>query len=213
MSNSEKKGKPIIFNGDMVLALLDGRKTQTRRIAKPSGKSPSLLDGGWSDSYVLDSGNYEWLMSDFHFGNCGDLLWVRETWYDTLCCREFDKTRDEIVYRADPLPQWEGEQFDIPWRPSIHMPRWASRITLKITGIRVERLHDISEEDALSEGVSYLDIPSNGLDPSKARTWFKGIWSGIYGFRSWQENPWVWVIEFEAIQKNIDDVIREMVDA
>ena len=205
------KAKPIIFNGDMVRAILDGRKTQTRRVLKlPKGcfwvYDDLGTDGMWTDSN-LDHGIWHAEEVACPYGQPGDLLWVRET---------FTKTQHGLpVYKSDAKdadgkywPSVACDKEGVIWTPSIHMPRWASRITLEITGVRVERLQDISESDALEEGITYNDIPNNGLDTMRARTWFRGLWSSIYGEESWHANPWVWVIEFNPHLKNVDEMLK-----
>jgi len=192
------KERQILFSAPMVRAILDGSKTQTRRIVKT---------GKWEHE------NSEYGVS---FGNCpygepGDRLWVRETW------NKFDAW-EGYFYAADDHPFGIGEaddpdhieQHDIRWKPSIHMPRAASRITLEVTGVRVERLQDISEADARAEGVEpvvvgegwrrYCDSGSEevGVPPcADARHSFQSLWEQINGAGSWAANPWVWVVEFQ----------------
>lgn len=195
--------RPILFSAPMVRALLSGTKTQTRRVAK-ARKYPSLLEPGrWADGYVLDLGNREWLMRDCPYGAPGDALWVREShwWFKD----EHDPvtgyfppklTAEDVKYRAD------GDDGRKVWRPSIHMPRWASRITLQITGMRVERLQDISAADALAEGVivhpDHHGKPTGRIyGPVQA---YSDLWDQINGAGSWDANPWVWVIEFSRIE-------------
>lgn len=144
-----EKERPIIFNGAMVRAILDDRKTQTRRLvtlrefcrSPLSGYDWHFRDrcGCWNDVST------EWLLLRCPYGKVGDKLWVRETF-----CVEDD---GKIVYRADGAGISSLSYLAKTWRPSIHMPRWASRITLQITGIRVERVQDINQHDALCEGV------------------------------------------------------------
>ena len=167
------KERPILFGGDMVRAILDGRKTQTRRPVKLdfSGRVRRARR-----SWHLEDPN---AVNACPFGAPGDRLWVRETW----ACPQ-----TVTYYRADEealLPR--GEK----WTPSIHMPRWASRIALEVTAVRVERVQDITEKDALAEGT----IP---LDRSTPREMFAEVWQSIYA--NWPTNPWVWVVEFRRIQ-------------
>lgn len=208
------KERPILFSAPMVQAILAGTKTQTRRIAKPRRK-PSLLDGTWTDDYVLDEGNREWLMRDCPFGAIVDRLWVRETFAEV---GSIGKPIDwfEYQYRADFRDGiWNGDHsmcFD-RWKPSIFMPRAASRITLEIESIHVERLQDINEADAIAEGVSEVGI---GMHMYKMYTdytklWemggyclsaavsYQSLWESINGIESWDVNPWVWVITFKKI--------------
>lgn len=169
------KERPILFNGDMVRALLDGRKTQTRRVIK---QQPTVhVDHFRHVSRCAKTGRMDWQACDkagkpVHafkkkpcfvseiaqcpYGQPGDRLWVRETHFvNGMVCD--DEPYPEVTYRADPLPCWEGEEQDIRWTPSIFMPRWASRITLEIVSVRVERLQDISENDAQNEGAFFTD--------------------------------------------------------
>lgn len=220
----------------MVRAILDGRKSQTRRIIKPQpqevgfGKNatvkPYCTGTDWPLAYYEMRGSC-WNSSKplkCRHGQPGDRLWVRETW----CCKMDDGTyvyrqdgHHECLYRAT-------EQFEIrkddgnggteyrkdgtqasPWSPSIYMPRWASRITLEITGVRVERLQDISEQDAKAEGVLpefEIDIGTfvhnQKWNPESASTYrlgYKHLWNEINGNGSWDKNPWVWVIELKRL--------------
>lgn len=182
--------RPILFSGEMVRALLAGRKTQTRRVAKPR-KHTSLLGGSWSDSYVLDPGNAQWLMRDCPYGAPGDRLWVREAW-------RLSVAGGFVYYRADReheecTAELAKRDPSLAWRPSIHMPRWASRLTLEVVSIRVERLQDISEADAIAEGVA---VPMTCDVEHTARNAFRSLWERINGPGSWDANPWVWVVEF-----------------
>ena len=231
------KERPILFSAPMVRALLDGRKTQTRRIVKPQPKVIHALHGDASltTERIFRSGDQR-----IHcpFGQAGDFLWVRETWahYHTINhvrridARAFDEVSDGLAgYRADGhdtiedfrrhvrlMSECDLEAVEINgnrWRPSIHMPRWASRITLEVTGVRVERLQEISEDDAKAEGVEPWVIGDGwreyGLPPSveaagthplrSARDSFASLWESINGPGSWKANPWVWVIEFRRV--------------
>lgn len=201
------KERGIIFNTEMVKAILDGRKTQTRRVMN---NQPCTLSGE-TISVQQDDFNFRWA-GDLHndtsgwfpcpLGKIGDRLWVRETWRkfdfsDECGCSEYPCGCPEngaIMYRAT---QDDGES---KWRPSIHMPRRYSRITLEITNVRVERLNDISNDDAKSEGCWYGrggGVPDKALTPSDQ---FPTLWEEIYGDGSWLNNPWVWVIEFRKIE-------------
>ena len=138
---------------------------------------------------------YQWCP----YGRPGDLLWVRETHGIQLKLGESpDYPKGLVVYRAD-LPEDSNFQYEgggSAWRPSIHMPRWASRITLEITGVRVERVQDISEKDAIAEGAAFRKDEDGELDA------FNNIWDIINEKRgySWDNNPWVWVIEFKKVK-------------
>ncbi|MDW5499902.1 hypothetical protein R6Y99_08885 [Pseudomonas lundensis] len=195
------KERPVIFNGEMVRAILDGRKTQTRRPIKFPllDKNMGCELSGNELAGEVRAGNY----SNVPFGQVGDRLWVREAYQGPLF--EFDQMgtyledtskfeRPEFCeYRADggKTPEYydADDNLRFGWKPSIHMPRWASRITLEITGVRVERLQEISETDAIAEGgTEHFNID-----------WFGPLWASIYGVDSWNANPWVWVIEFKRV--------------
>jgi len=204
------KEHPILLSAPMVNAIFQGQKTQTRRIAKPRRKS-SLLDGTWTDSYVLDDGNRDLLMEDCPFGRVGDRLWVRETFAE-IGCIGWPIDKFEYAYRADFAHNggnWEGNAdmcFE-KWKPSIFMPRSASRIALEITDIRVERLQKISEADAIAEGIEPIVGPDGEtyygnyakedigiyLPPIES---YRTLWQSINGSESWANNPFVWVISF-----------------
>ncbi|KQJ07405.1 hypothetical protein [Escherichia coli] len=213
----------MIFNGEMVRAILDGRKTQTRRIMKiqPSdGFHPTHngfdLDSKahWYTPGVVDKNGYlqpakkdVFGVADENegytcpFGAVGDRIWVRETW----ARYNIDQDSHDMAYRATTPEDWPKEGR---WRPSIHMPRWASRILLEITDVRVERLNDISEEDARAEGIidgGCLNCgepePCGCANPEPDATdAFAYLWQSIYGQENWNANPWVWVIEFKRIE-------------
>jgi len=225
--NNQIKERGIIFNGEMVKAILDGRKTQTRRIMKVQPEYDQL-----GLRFITDSsdpskiGKYVWTESNATghiqrskpfkcpFGQVGDRLWVRETfatlgnedghpidWDNNLVSKRKDSAK---VYRASchqkpnnyglwTVPDKDSD-FEGPWTPSIHMPRWASRITLEITDIRVERLRSMTEDDARAEGV----IAASG--PLEVGLAFREIWDSIYGQESWQSNPFVWVVEFKRVE-------------
>lgn len=200
------KERGMIFNGEMVRAILDGRKTQTRRPVKFPFKDRNLgceLSGN-ELAGELSSGNY----LNSPFGKPGDRIWVRETFQGPLFdfdqmdayCKDstpFEKARF-CVYKADgkPAPEFfdADDNLHCCWRPSIHMPRWASRLLLEITSVRVERIRSMSQDNARAEGV----IAASG--PMEAGLAFRELWDSIYGEESWKANPWVWVIEFERIE-------------
>lgn len=210
------KERPVIFNSEMVRAIIDGRKTQTRRVmaVQPESNQFGLLR--ISDSTKRsDIGKYHWAESNATgthqrsalfscpFGQVGDRLWVRETfaghYLDDDQIQDIkdgrDKAEDLCEYRADYSD--DADCVD-GWTPSIHMPRWASRITLEITAVRVERLNDISEEDAKAEGVKAGVCP--GHEHMMHQVAFSELWQSIYGVDSWNANPWVWVIEFRRVE-------------
>ena len=238
--SDEKTGpreRPILFSGAMVRAILAGTKTQTRRVARtrrihatggtldetymPMGRGRCIVlgkDGTWP----VDA------LSLCPYGRPGDRLWVRETWYcDHMdCINKIPKDRSAhaddspLLYRADgecceQIPECDHSGgHGAQWRPSIHMPRWASRITLEITGVRVERLQAISEADAKAEGAQgdgeWLKNLSHrkGADavrsvPTRlqsARGDFADVWARLHGAESWGKNPWVWVMTFKRLE-------------
>ena len=204
------KERPILFSGAMVRALLAGTKTQTRRVVKQQPIPDSRFAGGWK---VVGKGGEEsatcspLVAHHSPYGQPGDRLWVRETF-----ARVDGQTRPwiETDYKAtythgDRL----GDSLGITkkWSPSIHMPRHASRITLEITSVRVERLQNISEADALAEGIPSIDTPGAWTLPIPANPnltaiylgTFCKLWEDINGPGSWDANPWVWVIEFKRL--------------
>lgn len=211
--------RPMIFNSEMVRAILDGRKTQTRRPIKFPFKDRNLgceLSGN-ELAGELSSGNY----LNSPFGKPGDRIWVRETFQGPLFdfdqmdayCKDsapFEKAQF-CVYKADgkPAPEFfdADDNLHCCWRPSIHMPRWASRILLEITDVRVERLNCITEESAQAEGVAKLREgfwkhyqPGWTQHQLSARGSFVTLWKSIYGEENWQANPWVWVVEFKRVE-------------
>lgn len=245
--------RPILFSGEMVRALLAGTKTQTRRVVKLAGgldfiggagqqADPACwgfgdIDGCW---HVLDQGAMPWQGSGISgesyaitcpYGAPGDLLWVRET--HALVPRTAYAQSEGVQQTTSPTDPdqaavyREGWERAGPgkWRPSIHMQRWASRITLRVTSVRVERVQDISDEDARAEGVKPFgrsqravygmtlenvgpvypapaaDIIAGGESwtTSAARS-FRGLWVSINGAESWAANPWCWCVGFERVE-------------
>ncbi|MHC7600689.1 hypothetical protein ACYA1N_24815 [Klebsiella pneumoniae] len=239
------KERGMIFNGEMVRAILDGRKTQTRRPVKfpVLDKNLGCELAGNELAGELSAGNY----LNSAFGKPGDRIWVRETWgvvshafsedgliIDWVPDRPATAIHEMLfgngyysgyaIYAVDGDFTWgddDGyEDGRSCWKPSIHMPRAASRILLEITDVRVERLNAISPEDAESEGLERTNFTGFGdepglpsypepdvyFDPLK-KQWkeyppeaFAGLWESIYGEGSWQANPWVWVIEFKRVE-------------
>lgn len=200
------KERPILFSGDMVRAILDGRKTQTRRAVKrdlansfdpPRGDSDIKAGYPWFED---QNGEWHKAVDCCPYGKPGDRLWVRETWAEFAGI----EPQVKIVYRADKLFDTEAKEHlcGNKWRPSIYLPRWASRITLEITGVRVERLHDISEEDARAEGCTHTGIGRHiaADEIETAREQFERLWQSINGEDSWNANPLVWVIEFRRVK-------------
>ena len=220
----ELKEKPILFSGPMVRAILDGRKTQTRRVCKldiPEDADEVFVwpavkpmehhanPGLWArKNQSSDNATDGWLrfLGPSPHGMRGDRLWVRETWAP---CSTFDASEESgAIYRED---NWRnGCEPNAKWRPSIHMPRWASRITLEVTGVRVERLQDISEADARAEGLPvhvvehtfrkcYRDDSGRAARRIKC---FQDLWDSIASpEHSWAANPWVWVYEFRRAER------------
>lgn len=191
--------RPILFSDPMVRAILDGRKTQTRRIVKAKGIW-SVVDR--EDGTKWPGGEDQcgdWQDFPCPFGSAGDRLWVRETWSPMPNCRPIPNPEKydnkPAWYKADnDRPMWAGDK----WTPSIFMSRVASRITLEITSIRAERLHGISEEDAIAEGTQCAGVPASLTN----RGAFAQLWSTIHaadGPNGWAANPWVWVIGFKRI--------------
>jgi hypothetical protein len=221
--------RPILFSGPMIRAILDGRKTQTRRAVKPqpldgsdgplviphpaSGGSGVVFRGpdGMDARPKEHQRPYLWTCSQ---GQPGDRLWARETWYPSLSGEGTDWLADAVIYRADneglgphvgcsigkrlrPAVRLSGRQ-SVAWRPSIFMPRWASRLTLEITGVKVERLQDIEPRDAWDEGarcscMSPVPQCKGNVDA------FRITWESINGSDSWAANPWVWAISFRRL--------------
>lgn len=225
------KELPILFSGAMVRALLDGTKTQTRRVVK--GAALEWMKQ-FNPAFVSLPENHM-----CPYGNTGDRLWVRETW--GVVSNDWDEHGNlidwapnrpatpinempfgkgyysgHVIYAADGDHEWAGDDDGggeprTAWHPSIHMPRLASRILLEIVGVRVERLNDISEADALAEGIdadelaerqdSY-DIVCKGAEASgraTAQSMFRELWESISGAGSWDANPWVWVVQFKRV--------------
>jgi hypothetical protein len=210
MSATQTKERPILFSAPMVQAILAGRKTQTRRIAK---LNETLLRGpehypGVSAEAVADLVETvkAAAIKVCPYGKVGDRLWVRETFalVNPLagCEKNARPEFDGVRYAAT----WT-KSHSSGWKPSIHMPRWASRITLEITDVRVERLQAITAEDAIDEGV----MATAETDPAKldrgeweqckqtALFCFKSLWGKINGDDSWEANPWVWALTFKEV--------------
>lgn len=199
------KQRPILFSAAMVRAILAGKKTQTRRVCKKQPRQV-LEMLFWDYAKGLSAGTCggvpQCYLDTCPYGQIGDQLWVRETYaevpktayansnvFQKVSTSKEDKA---FVYRAC----FDLSASAITWKPSIFMPRAASRILLEITAIRVERVQDISEHDAIAEGIEFSSI-GGGMD---AHQNYCGLWSKINGNQSWIENPWVWVVEFKRVE-------------
>lgn len=225
------KARPILFKPDMVTAILEGRKTMTRRIVKPlagAGWRPETANGDTlrlgmitsphpkKDKFGLfmrreihpGSGKYEHDLVPCPYGAPGDVLWCREAFRNS----RVDGLPGDAVYQADhPGLKSPPRSYGRSWMPSIHMPRWASRLTLEITDVRVERLQDISEDDARAEGarLELAEVDSVRLGAGAShRSGFQNLWKSINGEESWTANPWVWVVEFQPHHMNVDAFLR-----
>lgn len=223
--------RPILFSAPMVRAILAGRKTQTRRVAKigdwpergvvgsfspaPEEYAPEIFGAMFSNSRGAET------LVPCPYGAPGDRLWVKETWRPKASARAVGW---EITYAADGEVLFANlERVSHTWRcpkaaatgnvTPLFMPRWASRITLEVTGVRVERVQDISEEDARAEGAAHRIAPGGDLAGAFAlpgeeavqinyRAHFRDLWESINGAGSWARNPWVWVVSFKKEQSN-----------
>ena len=205
----------------MVRAILEGRKTQTRRAVKPQPMKGGTIEelapgiGVWQcqvekiaarpgvDSRFVGKIGCE----DIHcpYGRPGDRLWVRESIH--VMQPRHDGDTGSVLYRADGHGDWIGK-----WKPSIHMPRWASRIALEVVSVRVERLNEISGYDAIAEGIepfkidlggaivtTFRDYLNNRIDRAAHQS-YRSLWESINGPESWAENPWVWVVKFKRVE-------------
>lgn len=219
------KERPMIFSAESVRAILDGRKTQTRRVAPhfPDGVRPEAVM--WNPYNKVIQCHHSGIIVKCPYGQPGDLLWVRETWM---------KYRGRLIYRADRgVVMDEGYAADgtshgsiQPWRSPIHMPRWASRLTLEVVSVRVERVQDISEADAIAEGIvpiktkgvlgqikTMYEVPGllgtyadGQIDTRVCHSAVEGyseLWDHLNEKRGypWRSNPWVWVIEFRMVEQ------------
>lgn len=226
--------RPILFNGAMVRALLDGSKTQTRRVVKelPGGRGGPVGDHvKWWEPGTEDParwcghdglGSLGWLKCPY--GVPGDRLWVRETWapVDSMIAGHELEDAHCVGYRSTESARYcwhDAEQTEaevygwdwgmVKWKPSIFMPRFASRLTLEVTDVRVERVADISPEDAKAEGAAYRITPGGdlsgvfeGCGPINYPAHFRDLWDSINGStpgRSWDDNPWVWIVDFKRV--------------
>jgi hypothetical protein len=222
MTDTKIKERPILFSAEMVRAVLAGRKTQTRRVIK----NRPLIEADFSDDFIKNPDNY--VAGDCPCGVPGDRLWVRETHAINPKLPASMQTAGtaldrHVRYRADGGEPWNS------WRPSIYMPRWASRILLEVTDVRVERVQEISEADAVAEGVAeWSDAmlsSERGLDrwcrravanamregrdrPGSAgmRDAFSLLWDSVSKpGQQWSDNPWVWAVTFKIVEGNRHD--------
>jgi len=224
ITSPKPKERPILFSAPMVRAILEGRKIVTRREIKPRMRSADIqfelhqqTDGSWRPMHTFDESCMDNQGTEHPivcpYGKPGDRLWVRETWY----CNHFevqqgpylqpadmtdlDQAREdgELAYAADGLTPYEQDQPT--WKPSIHMPRWACRILLEITDVRVERLQDISRADIRAEGLQCPpELASDDVSPNY-RDWYPLAWRDLWESTggNWDANPWVWVVEFKRV--------------
>lgn len=216
----EMRKRPILFSAEMVRAILEGRKTQTRRIVK---RPKTILGMPFPHEFEIDQeypfsnnpvgvrwsrpgeSNRGAIFSCPH-GQPGDRLWVRESCWlygcwqpeSDYCSRSFHPMEKRVAYQATDQKPTDGLTLYREWRgtSSIHMPRWASRIDLEITGVRVGRLQEISRGDCMAEGCPFPNM-QKGPNP---QDWFADLWKSLHGPESWAANPWVWVIEFRRIK-------------
>ena len=188
--------RPILFSGPMVRAILDGHKTQTRRVVKVGDTIEERDDGTrWPYFTTWTHGDDGSPWASCPYGEPGDRLWVRESFV-------YRSKHDRYYYKADHEAPFTAPYAHGGWKPSIHMPRAASRLTLDVTAIRVERLQEISEADAIAEGVlrtgGRAQLQPNHFRP--ARELFSELWDSINEDRApWASNPWVWVVEFSRV--------------
>ena len=207
------KERPILFSAPMVRAILDGKKTQTRRVVKLYDGNHANKAGCFRRALPGERGEWvqycaagAWTEVRCPYGAPGDRLWVRETW------RPF--YTDGAIYLADAgthrlnaASEAEAKRMWPGWKPSIHMPRRHSRLELEVTGVRVERLKDITEKDAAAEGADEVGVETGAIDASgnprevgSYAAGFAELWASINGTDSWAANPWVWVVEFKRIE-------------
>lgn len=207
--------RPILLSGPMVRAILSGTKTQTRRVVKQQPAFEQVYE--WRGRTLYDGESRRWFYRGHDLGEVccntplfskalapfsplgapGDTLWVRETW------RADDVDDARTLYAADmPADALAAGRGVVRWRPSIHMPRGRSRLSLRVTSVRVERLHAITEDDARAEGITSLSVQTgpHTLVGRPVATEFGALWRSINGPASWDANPWVWVVGFERAE-------------
>jgi len=199
---------PMLFSTPMIQAILEGSKTQTRRIVK--GRLLQLLNDGLILETISGKNNSSWETPYKE----GDVVWVRESWH-TSYNNKADKW--EPVYKADGVYYYDDDG-PIRWKPSMHMPKNVCRLFLKVKSVRVERLQDIFHYDVLEEGIKEFTkdgvISKFGLKdwawsdmPKDRKDAFKMLWQSINGKESWNENPWVFAITFERIERPVDFIM------
>jgi len=224
------KERPILFSEQRVRALLVGQQTQTRRIMKTQAFGPGQDHHEGVHAFDVNANHlhgYKLMsMADISqhcpYGKPGDILWVRETWRGPIVPENdlAEYERDPAPFRLPAFCQYradnnelghhaqsgpEADQFG--WQTAIHMPRWASRINLRITAVRAEKIQDISEDDIMAEGVqtdshflnNFFTMNMNAESPKEA---YRKAWQKQYGATSWEVNPWVWVIEFARVERD-----------
>lgn len=204
--------RPIIFSSGMVRALLDGRKTQTRRVLKKRPALDALATFG--PSFLGKTGCADLIGFEPY-----DRLWVRENFamgfdHDDHDMRIGDEPKPFYAASYDGMRWYDPDHDELRdeprWKPSIHMPRWASRLTLTVTDVRVQRLHEISREDAIAEGCespltgAEAPPPGPGVWLADERTSFAQLWNRLHGPGAWSANPWVVALTFTVAQRNID---------
>lgn len=217
------KERPILFSAPMVRAILKGGKTQTRRVVKPQ---PVMKDGHWAywqrgvfstPYWKNNAGDVQWptekqVIDKFigcPYGQPGDRLWIRETWAPRSNGRMLLEQIQQPFFAATDGEGDIRKPTGWRWRPSIHMPRWASRLSLEVTEVRAERLQDITPDDASAEGIwefsaklrdescKWRDCPS-ALQQARVAA-FRELWESINGAASWAANPWVWVVSLRKV--------------
>lgn len=204
------KERPILFSDQMVRAILEGRKTVTRRVMKPQPDFLGSMVDPNTPFKTLDAGLHARITCPY--GQPGDRLWVREAWaadaqVDAIAPHDLSQG-EPIWYPADLSVRQTGCSMISKGRvrPSIHMPHWASRILLEITAVRVERLQDISEKQALAEGVELEGegvcwAGAAGTASDSPVESFRLLWELINGAGSWNANPWVWCVSFRRVEQ------------
>lgn len=223
------KERPILFSGEMVRAILEGRKTQTRRVVKPlpswqvhSVCKPDGAADPWAVWFHYPETDRVGHLRECPYGKPGNRLWVRETWasgYQNGCWGTIfaaDKTFVQGKRAHAKGPHFHAKEIGehVRWKPSIHLHRWASRILLEITDVRVQRLHDIKADDAIAEGVEKLaefpcitpyrnygvKQPAGAHNFSTPQASFMSLWMMINGADSYNANPWVWALTFKRVE-------------